>query len=108
MPTGTFRGDGWDDLDKPAAKARNKRKLQLDDDIDVDNLLDDLEEKKGIKSKPTHPQQNNSLWSAGGGFGGTSSRHGDFGEDLDKLDDLEDPLERGERVKFSEGKNRQN
>ncbi|MFO0117464.1 MAG: hypothetical protein ACK521_07585 [bacterium] len=87
-----------------------KKKLKLDDDFDVDNLLDDLEEKKGIRPKTAGAGHNpsNSLWSAGGGFGGNaSSRHEDlFGEDLDKLDELDDPLLKDERFKFSGGKNR--
>lgn len=50
--TGTFRGDGWGDTDNRSGKA--KKKLTLDDDLDVDGLLDDLEEKKGISSKPAN------------------------------------------------------
>jgi hypothetical protein len=49
------------------------------------------------------------LWSAGGGFGGNASSRNDlFDEDLDKLEELEDPLEKDERNKFSAGKNRFN
>ena len=46
------------------------------------------------------------LWSAGGG---ASSRRDDhLNEDLDRLDELEDPVVQGERVKFSGSKNSKN
>ena len=97
--TGTFRGDGWGDTDNRSGKA--KKKLTLDDDLDVDGLLDDLEEKKGISSKPAN--QNNSLWSAGGG---SQRRNDHFGEDLDKLDELEE--ENTDVLNFKDSKGRYN
>lgn len=107
LPTGTFRGDAWDDLDK---RKPAKAKPKMDDDFDVDNLLDDLEEKKGIKSSKNTPmgdtRNSGGLWSAGGGASSRREEH--LNEDLDRLDELDDPAVQGERVKFSEGKNTKN
>lgn len=91
LPTGTFR-DGWDDLDKKKT-AKPKAKID-DDDFDVDNLLDDLEEKKGLKSTKNQmgDTRNSGLWSAGGGASSRRDRDDNVNEDLDRLDELEDPV----------------
>jgi len=101
--------NAWGDLPSKPSTSLNK-KSRVDDDFDVDNLLDDLEEKKGLRPKTAGPgQKNQSLWSAGGGPGGASSRHDDlFGEDLDQLDDLEDTHVKDERTRFSGSKGRMN
>ena len=86
------------------------RGSKADDEDDLlENILDDIEEKKGIESTKARPktaavehQKHESLWSAGfgAGRGQTSSRH-EPGEDLDELDDLGMG---GERERFSGSK----
>lgn len=98
QPTGTFKDidkdndGGWGKINK----APNSRgSMAADDDFDmIDNILDDIEEKKGIEStnnaRNTGHQKKESLWSVGfgAGKGQASSRHGGD-EELDELDELE-------------------
>ena len=80
----------------------------------IDNILDDIEEKKGIEStNNARPKTANvghekkeSLWSVGfgAGKGQASSRHGGD-EELDELDELGTG---GEREKFSGSKSQMN
>ena len=86
-------------------------KADEEDDM-LENLLQDIEEKKGIESQNrpktavVEHQKHESLWSAGfgAGRGQTSSRH-EAGEDLDELDELGMG---DEREKFSGSKQHKN
>ena len=128
QPTGTFREHenakddiGWGEIPSSGGRMgaggpKSRGSKADEDEFDVvENILDDIEEKKGIEStKPraktagiqSDHQKHESLWSAGfgAGKGQNSSRH-EVGEDLDELDELDMG---GEREKFSGSKQHMN
>ena len=87
QPTGTFRevdgvtkdDDGWGNLNsgRGSALGARSRGSKADQEFDVlDNILDEIEEKKGIESTKQRPKtaapehhKHESLWSAGFGAG---------------------------------------
>ena len=112
LPTGTFRkqeSDGWAELDfneptnKHTGGFNNTKgsflsggKPNIPDDDDFENILDDLEEKKGIastkraKTAIERPGMKDSMWTAGRQTGGFRAQENNSNLNMhDELDDLD-------------------